>query len=63
MPALVLGSSTAGWWTAGALGVLWLMCLIFLGIRTLGHGHWVMFLVGIALPIFWLVGALLPRRG
>jgi hypothetical protein len=31
MRALVLGWSTAGWWTAGALGVLlWLMCLIYL---------------------------------
>lgn len=26
------------------------------------EGHWVMFLVGIFLPIFWLIGALLPKR-
>jgi hypothetical protein len=31
-------------------------------IRTLRHGDWVMFLVGIALSIFRLVGALRPRR-
>jgi hypothetical protein len=36
---------------------------IWLGLRTLRHGHWVMFLVGIVLPIFWIIGALIPRRG
>jgi ABC-type multidrug transport system permease subunit len=61
--APLLASSTAGWLTAGVLGfLLWLMCLIFLGIRTLRRGHWVMFLIGIVLPILWLIGALLPRR-
>jgi hypothetical protein len=59
----LVGSSTALWWTAGTLGVLlWLMCLIFLGIRTLRRGHWLLFLIGIALPIAWLFGALIPRR-
>ena len=63
MTALVLASSTAGWLTAGVLGfLLWLMCLIFLGIRTIRRGHWVMFLIGIVLPIFWLIGAFMPRR-
>ena len=59
----LVGSSTALWWTAGTLGaLLWLMCLIFLGIRTLRRGHWVLFLFGIGLPIFWLFGALIPAR-
>lgn len=47
-------------WGLGVL--LWLMCLIFLGIRTLRRGHWVLFLFGIGLPIFWLFGALIPAR-
>jgi hypothetical protein len=47
----------------GGLGVLvWLACLIFLGIRTLRHGHWVIFLIGLVLPIAWLVGAFIPSR-
>ena len=59
----LLASSTAAWFTAGVLGfLLWLMFLIFLGIRTLRRGHWVMFLIGIVLPIVWLIGALLPKR-
>jgi hypothetical protein len=53
-----------GWITTGVLGaLLWLTLFIWLGLRTLRHGHWVMFLVGIALPIFWVIGALIPRRG
>jgi hypothetical protein len=47
----------------GAVGVLvWLALLIFLGIRTLRRGHWVIFLIGLARPIAWLVGAFLPSR-
>lgn len=52
------------WATTGALAfVLWLVLFIWLGIRTLRRGHWVMFLVGLILPIFWIIGALIPRRG
>jgi hypothetical protein len=53
-----------GWITTGVLGfLLWTALFIFVGIRTLRHGHWVMFLVGLFLPIFWIIGALIPRRG
>jgi len=53
-----------GWITTGILGfLLWLVLLIWLGLRTLRRGHWVMFIVGLFLPIFWLIGALIPRRG
>ena len=52
-----------GWVSTGVLGaVLWLVLLIFLGIRSLRRGHWVMFLVGFVFPIFWLIGALMPVR-
>jgi hypothetical protein len=63
MLALLLGVEV-GWITTGILGfLLWLVLFIWLGLRTLRHGHWVMFLVGIVVPIFWLSGALIPRRG
>jgi hypothetical protein len=53
-----------GWITTGILGfLLWTVLFIWVGLRTLRHGHWVMFLVGLFLPIFWLIGALIPRRG
>jgi hypothetical protein len=54
--------ATAG----GAWTFLWvaiyLVLLITLGLMSLRKGHWVMFLVGLFLPIFWLIGALIPAR-
>ena len=38
------------------------MLRISLGIISIRKGHWVMFIVGVFLPIFWLIGALMPRR-
>jgi len=62
MLALLLAFSTT-WITTGVLGfLLWLVLLIFLGLRTLRHGHWVMFLVGLVFPLFWIIGALIPPR-
>jgi hypothetical protein len=62
MLALLLGVSTT-WITGGVLGFLiWLALLIFLGIRTLRRGHWVMFLIGLFFPLFWIIGALIPAR-
>ena len=52
-----------GWVSTGVLGaVLWIVLLIFLGLRSLRRGHWVMFLVGLVFPLFWLIGALIPAR-
>ena len=45
---------------AGLGALIWLLLFVFLGIRTLRKGHWVMFLLGIILPLFWLIGALIP---
>jgi hypothetical protein len=42
--------------------VIYFVLIITLGFFSLRKGHWVMFLIGIFLPIFWLIGALLPRR-
>ncbi len=59
MLGLLLGVSTT-WITGGVLGfILWLALLIFLGVRTLRRGHWVMFLI---IPLFWIIGALIPAR-
>jgi hypothetical protein len=34
--------------------------MITLGIMTLRKGHWVLFIFGIFLPLFWIVGAVIP---
>jgi uncharacterized membrane protein len=47
---------------AGLIGLIYIVLLITLGVMSIRKGHWVMFLIGLFLPIFWLIGALLPRR-
>jgi hypothetical protein len=41
-------------------GVLYLILLITLGVLSIRKGHWVMFIIGLFFPLFWLIGALLP---
>jgi hypothetical protein len=55
MPPLAV--STGTW-----LGVVWFILLLTLGILSIRKGHWVMFLIGIVFPLFWLIGALMPPR-
>jgi hypothetical protein len=54
----VQGGAHMGW----ILGIIYFVLLVTLGVLSLRKGHWVMFIVGIFIPIFWLIGALLPRR-
>jgi hypothetical protein len=58
--ALVLASVSDIW--IGLWAAIYFVLLITLGILSIRKGHWVMFLVGIIFPIFWLIGALMPRR-
>jgi hypothetical protein len=44
------------------LGILYLLLLVTLGIMSIRKGHWVMFILGIVFPVFWLIGALMPPR-
>ena len=43
-------------------GVLYLVLLLTLGIITLRKGHWVMFIIGLVIPLFWIIGAIMPPR-
>ena len=45
------------WW---GIGLIYLVLVFTLGVLTLRKGHWVMFILGIFLPLFWIIGALLP---
>lgn len=49
------------WWGIGLGGILYVVLLFTLGLMTLRKGHWVMFIFGIFLPVFWLIGALISR--
>jgi hypothetical protein len=49
------------WWGIGAGGViLYLVLLFVLGMMCLRKGHWVMFIIGIFIPLFWIIGAVIP---
>jgi hypothetical protein len=42
------------------LGVLYVILLFSLGITAIRKGHWFMFIIGIFIPLFWIIGALMP---
>ena len=42
--------------------ILYFVLIVTLGVMTLKKGHWVIFVIGIFLPFFWLIGAILPAR-
>lgn len=43
-------------------GAIYVVLLISLGVLSLRKGHWVMFLVGLVIPLFWLIGAVIPAK-
>lgn len=53
----VLAISAGG---IGGLALLYVLLFLFLGLRSLKHGPWVMFLIGIPIPLLWVVGGLMP---
>jgi hypothetical protein len=42
-----------------AISLIYVMCLVTLGLTTLRKGHSVLFWVGIVFPLLWIVGAFL----
>jgi hypothetical protein len=56
----LLASSSGGFIAISA--VIYFVLLVTLGIISIRKGHWVMFIIGIFVPLFWFIGALLPRR-
>jgi hypothetical protein len=46
-----------GWYIGG--GILYLVLLITMGVLTIRKGHVVLFIIGLFLPFFWLIGAIM----
>ena len=46
------------WFLGGA--AIYIVLMITVGILSIRKGHWVMFIVGIFIPIFWFIGAMMP---
>ena len=54
---------TSVWWYGGGIAFFfYLVLMLTLGFISISKGHWVMFLVGIFLPLFWFIGALMPSK-
>ncbi|MEI6447898.1 MAG: hypothetical protein WCO96_08475 [Actinomycetes bacterium] len=46
------------------LGALYFVLMVTLGVMSIRKGHWVMFIIGIFIPLFWVIGGLMPpKRG
>ena len=54
-----LAASTTG---VVLLGAIYVVLLVTLGIMSIRKGHWVMFIIGIFIPLFWIIGALMPPK-
>jgi hypothetical protein len=50
--------------TPGDARMYWLLGAIYvvLGVLSLRKGHWIMFIAGIFVPLFWVIGAVMPTR-
>ena len=62
LSARTLASRRGGPQNGRLLGIIYFVLLVTLGVLSLRKGHWIMFIVGLFIPLFWLIGALLPRR-
>jgi hypothetical protein len=47
-------------WFGG--GFLYLMLLITLGVMTIRNGHILLFILGLFLPLLWIIGALMSPK-
>ena len=54
----LIAASTWPW----LLGALYFVLMVTLGVMSLRKGHWVMFIIGIFIPLFWVIGGLMPPR-
>ena len=45
------------------LGIFYVVLLLVLGIRTFQNKHYVLFVLGLFLPLIWIAGAMLPPKG
>jgi hypothetical protein len=47
------------WYGIGFGAILYIVLLITLGVMTLRKGHIFLFIIGIFIPLFWLIGAIM----
>jgi cadmium resistance protein CadD (predicted permease) len=52
--------SATGW--GFTLGIIYLVLLVVFAILCFRKGHWILGLIGVIIPILWIIGAVLPNR-
>jgi hypothetical protein len=45
------------------LGIIYVVLLVVLGVKTFRNGHWVLFIIGFFIPLLWILGGMLPPTG
>lgn len=55
--------STTEWILGTTAAVLYLFFIFTVGLLTFQKGHFVLGILGIFVPLFWILGAVLPDRG
>jgi hypothetical protein len=45
------------------LGIIYLFLLLYLGVKTIKNGHWILFIIGFFIPLVWIVGGMIPPKG
>jgi hypothetical protein len=46
-----------------ALGILYVLLMLVLGLKTVRNGRWVLFVLGFVFPVLWIIGGVLPPKG
>ena len=49
------------WFLSAFLFVIYLTCIFTVAGITFRKGHWILGVLGIFFPVFWLIGAVLPQ--
>jgi hypothetical protein len=58
MPLLL----ATAWFYGIGLGIIYLVLLITAGVLTIRNGHWVLFILGIFIPLLWIIGAIMSPK-
>jgi uncharacterized membrane protein len=48
------------WVLLSILFAIYLVCIFTVAAVTFRNGHWILGILGIFFPVFWLIGAVLP---
>jgi len=48
------------WFLSVILFAIYITCIFTVAVITFRNGHWILGILGIFFPVFWLIGAILP---